>query len=58
MFQLLLVLVYVWPMIHVLISPRSVGGARFGWFVLMFLFSWLAYPFYLITTQKNLLKKN
>ena len=58
MLQLILVLAYLWPLLHVLVSPRSTGGAKFGWIVLMFLFSWLAYPFFLITTQKNLPKKN
>lgn len=58
MLQLLLVLAYLWPLLHVLVSPRSAGGAKFGWIVLMFLFSWLAYPIFLITTQKNLPKKN
>ena len=54
MLKLLLLAAYLWPMIHVIISPRSTGGTKFGWFVLMFFFSWLAYPVFLIVTQKNL----
>ena len=53
MLKLLFILVYLWPLLHVVISPRASGNAKFGWFVLMFLFSWLAYPFYLLSTQKT-----
>ena len=58
MLKFVLVIVYLWPMVHVALSPRTQGGAKFGWFALMFLFSWLAYPFYLIVTHKNLSGKN
>lgn len=50
---LVLAVLYLAPLLHVLWSPRSHGGARAGWFVLVALFSWLAYPVYLIATQKH-----
>lgn len=40
------------PIIHVLASDRSHGGAKFGWFLAVFLFSWLAYIAFLIVTQQ------
>lgn len=58
MFKLLLVALYIWPMIHVIISPRSTGSARVGWFILMLLFSLPAYAVYLVVTQKNLAGPN
>lgn len=53
---LLLGLLLCWPMLHVLFSARSVGGAKFAWFVLMLLFSWLAYLPFLIITQSKVTK--
>lgn len=49
--QLLIILLIFIPIIHVLASSRSHGGAKFGWFVAVFLFSWLAYIVFLIVTQ-------
>ena len=43
--------IYLFPMLHVLLSRRSHGGAKFGWFLLVVFFSWLAYIAYLIITQ-------
>ena len=51
MFFLLLVVVF--PMIHVLVSKRSHGGAKTGWFLAVFIFSILAYIPFLIVTQKQ-----
>ena len=45
------VVVIVFPLIHVLASKRSHGGAKFGWFFAVFCFSWLAYIVFLIATQ-------
>ncbi len=52
-FQILFLFLLMVPLFHVLASPRSQGGARFGWAVLMVFFSWLAYPVFLIVTQKE-----
>lgn len=49
--QLLIILFILFPLIHVLASGRSHGGAKFGWFAAVFLFSWLAYIIFLIATQ-------
>ena len=54
MYQVLLFILIIIPALHVIASPRSRGGAKVGWFILMVLFSWLAYPFFLIVTQKEL----
>jgi len=36
----------------VLFSSRSHGGAKFGWFIITLLFSWLGFAIFLIATQK------
>lgn len=51
---LLILLVLVFPMIHVLVSKRSHGGAKIGWLLAVFIFSILAYIPFLIVTQKQL----
>ena len=43
--------IFLWPLVHVLKSDRSHGGAKFGWFLATFIFSWLAYIVFLIVTQ-------
>lgn len=48
---LAIVFLFIVPLIHVLASSRSHGGAKFGWFMAVFLFSWLAYIVFLIVTQ-------
>ena len=50
--QIIILFVVLWPLLHVLISDRSHGGAKFGWFLATFFFSWLAYIVFLIITQK------
>jgi len=45
------IFIIVFPLIHVLASKRSHGGAKFGWFMAVFFFSWLAYIVFLIATQ-------
>lgn len=54
--QLLLILFILVPLLHVISSQRSHGGAKFGWVLLMVFFSWLAYPVFLIMTQKEINK--
>lgn len=51
-------LVICWPALHALFSARSVGGAKFAWFTLMLLFSWIAYLPFLIITQSKVTKKS
>lgn len=43
--------IYGLPVVWVLLSRRSRGGAKFGWFIVTVLFSWLALAVFLITTQ-------
>ena len=47
----------IWPVVHVLGSGRSHGGAKFGWFLAVFFFSWLAYIVFLILTQRTIDEK-
>jgi hypothetical protein len=39
------------PILWVLSSSRSSGGAKFGWFMLILLFGWLGLAVFLIATQ-------
>jgi len=39
------------PVLWVLISKRSSGGAKFGWFIITLFFSWLGLAAFLIFTQ-------
>lgn len=62
-FALLIVLIiifiiYLVPMIWVLVSGRSRGGAKFGWFILILFFSWLGLAAFLIFTQVTKLDKS
>jgi hypothetical protein len=50
---LLVVLIYLTPIIWVLASGRSHGGAKFGWFLVAIFFSWLGLAAFLILTQKS-----
>jgi hypothetical protein len=43
---------YILPLLFVLFSSRSHGGATFGWFIITLLFSWLGFAIFLIFTQK------
>lgn len=51
--QLLIIIMLLVPIIHVLVSNRSHGGAKFGWFLAVFIFSWLGYIVFLIVTQST-----
>jgi len=48
---LLILFVYLTPIIWVLASGRSRGGAKFGWFLVTIFFSWLGLAAFLIITQ-------
>jgi uncharacterized membrane protein len=50
---LLILLVYLTPIIWVLVSGRSHGGAKFGWFLVTLAFSWLGLAAFLIITQAS-----
>jgi uncharacterized membrane protein len=41
------------PIVWVLVSGRSHGGAKFGWFVIVLCFSWLGLAAFLIFTQAS-----
>lgn len=53
----IIVFFFAWPIIHVLFSGRSTGGATFAWFVFTLCFSWISYLIFLIVTQSNITKK-
>lgn len=42
---------YVLPVLWVLLSGRSHGGAKFGWFLVTVFFSWVGLAAFLIFTQ-------
>ena len=48
---LILFVIYLLPIIWVLVSGRSHGGAKFGWFIVAVFFSWLGLAIFLIVTQ-------
>ena len=50
---LIIFIVYVLPIIWVLVSGRSHGGAKFGWFLVTLFFSWLGLAAFLIITQAS-----
>lgn len=43
--------IYLLPILWVLASGRSHGGAKFGWFLVAAFFSWLGLAAFLILTQ-------
>jgi len=48
---LLILVIYLTPIIWVLASGRSHGGAKFGWFLVTVSFSWVGLAAFLILTQ-------
>ena len=46
-----LLLIMVLPLIHVILSSRSHGGAKLGWSLAVVFFPILGYIIYLIVTQ-------
>ena len=47
----IILFIYLTPVIWVLLSGRSRGGSKFGWFIVTVLFSWLGLAVFLIVTQ-------
>ena len=47
----MLLMTVVVPVLWVLLSSRSHGGAKFGWFIVVLIFSWLGLAVFLIITQ-------
>jgi hypothetical protein len=43
--------IYLTPILWVLLSSRSRGGAKLGWFLVVVFFSWLGLAVFLIVTQ-------
>jgi hypothetical protein len=50
---LILLAVFLLPIVWVLFSSRSHGGAKLGWFVVVLFFSWLGFAVFLIVTQRS-----
>jgi len=50
---LLILAVFLVPIIWVVLSSRSHGGAKPGWLVVVLLFSWLGFAVFLIVTQPS-----
>jgi hypothetical protein len=44
-------MIFVVPILWVLFSRRSYGGSKFGWLIVVSLFSWLGLAVFLIATQ-------
>lgn len=51
LYGLLSILLFVLPLLWVLLSKRSHGGAKFGWFLIALFFSWIGLAAFLIFTQ-------
>jgi hypothetical protein len=50
-------IIFFVPIIWVLVSSRSHGGAKFGWFIVVLFFSWLGLAVFLIITQSSKIDK-
>jgi hypothetical protein len=50
---LIVAFVYLTPILWVLLSSRSHGGAKLGWFLVVLFFSWLGLAVFLIVTQAS-----
>jgi hypothetical protein len=48
---LIVAFLYLTPVVWVLLSGRSRGGAKLGWFLVVLFFSWLGLAVFLIVTQ-------
>ena len=53
LWQLIILLLILLPSVYVLVSGRSHGGAKFGWFIVALLLSWIGLAVFLIVTQKE-----
>lgn len=49
----LIMLIFLLPPILVLISRRTSGSKKFGWFFISLFLSWLGYGLFLVFTDKN-----
>lgn len=56
--ELLVIFVFVFPPLHVLISSRSHGGAKFAWFILALAFNWITWVIFMIVTQHEVDARN
>lgn len=52
-FPILFLFISLLPLIHVLISDRSHGGAKFGWVLIVLIFNLIGYAAFLILTQRK-----
>lgn len=51
--QLLAIVVFVFPLVHVLVSKRARGMEMVGWAIVVLLFSYLGWAIYLIVTARR-----
>jgi hypothetical protein len=50
---LVVLIVLAVPPFWVLFTKRTSGGVKAFWFIVTGIFSWLAWPFYLVATRKK-----
>jgi hypothetical protein len=50
---IVLAIIWIFPTVFVLLSGRSRGAAKFGWFLLSIFFGWVAFAVFLIVTQRR-----
>jgi len=50
---LVIVVILFWPIVHVLISKRVTGNAKYRWATLVLLTSWFGYIAFLIKTYPD-----
>jgi hypothetical protein len=50
---ILLIVIFYGPVVHVFLSSRSHGGAKFGWVLATLFIPIFAYVVFLITTQNT-----
>ena len=48
---LIIVIVFLWPIVHVLSSARVHGNAKYTWATIVLLTSWIGYLAFLIKTR-------
>lgn len=52
-FWWVLMFIGIFPFYYILTDKRIVSEKKVGWFILVLLFSWIAFAFYLIKNKKN-----
>ncbi len=50
---LVIVIVFFWPLVHVLFSNRVQGNAKYTWATIVLLTSWIGYLVFLIKTSPD-----